>query len=126
MSVKTFIVDRIIHSTAVRMTPAMPMATESRKLIFITDQGSTLATARRTRRGPLCLRGAVPVRAPAPVEAADAPVEAVDPVPAPDWAEPTRCVGAVRLVTAPRESGVPWSGLEAPEAPDVLPDPLEA
>jgi hypothetical protein len=37
---------------------------------------------------------------------------------APDWPEPTRCVGAVRLVTAPRESAVAWSTLEAP---DVLP-----
>jgi hypothetical protein len=39
------------------------------------------------------------------------------------WPEPTRWVGAVRLVTAPRESAVPWS---EPEAPDVLPvEPLE-
>src|SRR4051794_39678796 len=125
MSVKTFIVDRIIHSTAVRMTPAMPRATESRKLIFMTDQGSTLATARRTRRGPLCLRAAAPVRAPALVAVAEEP-DAGDAVPAPDCVEPTRCVGAVRLVTAPRESGVPGSALEAPEAPEVLPDPPEA
>src|SRR6478752_9917360 len=104
MSVKTFIVDRIIHRTAVRMTPAMPRATESRKLIFMTDHGSTRATARRTRRGPLCLRAAVAVRAPVRGE------EAV-----PDWPEPTRCVGAVRLVTAPRESAVAWSTLEAPD-----------
>jgi hypothetical protein len=40
---------------------------------------------------------------------------------------PTRWVGAVRLVTAPRESAVPWSALDAPEAPDVLPPaPFEA
>src|SRR6478752_5404749 len=110
MSVKTFIVDRIIQSTAVRMTPAMPSATESRKLIFITDHGSTRATARRTRRGPLALRGAVAVRAPAVF------------VDAAGWPGPTRWVGAVRLVTAPRESGVPGSVLDAPE---VLPAPVE-
>src|SRR6478672_10920836 len=118
MSLKTFIVDRIIHSTAVRMTPAIPSATESRKLIFMTDHGSTRATARRTRRGPLCLRAAVAVRAPA---AAEPPAR-----PEPDlfaWPAPTRWVGAVRLVTAPRESGVPWS---APAAPEVVPvAPLE-
>src|SRR6478735_8168296 len=109
MSLKTFIVDRIIHSTAVRMTPAIPSATESRKLIFMTDHGSTRATARRTRRGPLCLRAPVAADAPEPDLFA--------------WPAPTRWVGAVRLVTAPRESGVPWS---APAAPEVVPvAPLE-
>src|SRR4051812_3227054 len=93
MSVKTFIVDRIIHSTAVRMTPAMPSATESRKLIFMTDQGSTRATARRTRRGRFALRA---VGRAAAVGA-------------------TFFVGAVWVFTAPRVSGVP-----PVSAPEVL------
>ena len=109
MSVKTPIVDRIIHSTAVRMTPAMPSATESRKLIFITDHGSTRATARRTRRGRACARR-VAVRAPAAVGA-------------PDWPEPTCSAGPhrragtgrSRLVAAPRESRGALVGARAPE-----------
>src|SRR5689334_1219462 len=87
----------------------MPSATESRKLIFMTDHGSTRATASRTRRGPRCLRAAavLAVRAPA--------VACVPPAPG-----DTRCVGAVRVVTAPRDSSVPpLSG-----APEVLPVPV--
>src|SRR6478609_7185126 len=125
MSVKTFIVDRIIHSTAVRTTPAMPSATESRKLIFMTDHGSTRATARRTRRGPLVLRAA-PVGRTAAVAAVAGPVPGAPGVPD-AAASPTRCCGLVRVVTAPRDSDVSLAPPDraAPEAPLAPDEPLE-
>jgi hypothetical protein len=87
------------------------MATESRKLIFMTDQGSTRATAKRTRRGPFDLRLVSLVRDAAVFAAAglEAGVEVVG------WA-PTGRVGCVREVIAPRES-VASPGAEADAEP---------
>jgi hypothetical protein len=107
----------------------MPTATESRKLIFMTDHGSTRATARRTRRGPFALRLAASLlRVPGAPDLAVLATGAVDAVVAGDgavgWA-PTGRAGWVREVIAPRESvdspepgadppwsWLPWSGVE--------------
>src|SRR5688572_25714580 len=57
---KTPMASMTIHSTAAATIVQMPSAMESRKLTFITDQGSALATRRRALR----VRGVVlaPVR----------------------------------------------------------------
>ncbi|GAA2085634.1 hypothetical protein GCM10009801_47500 [Streptomyces albiaxialis] len=52
-----------IHSTATATTVHSPSATDSRKLTFITDQGSALATRSRAFR----VRGTVRAPFPAPV-----------------------------------------------------------
>src|SRR5476649_2224132 len=51
MSANTPMLDRIIHSAVIMTTPAMPMATDNRNDIFMTDQGSTRETVSLTRRG---------------------------------------------------------------------------
>src|SRR3954471_21286475 len=73
---KTPIAPMTIHSTADATTVQMPSAMESRKLTFITDHGSALATRSRALR----VRGAVR----APVRGRRA---------APLWAAAGDCVG---------------------------------
>src|SRR5690242_12314434 len=88
-SAKTPIELRIIHSTEISTTNAMPMATEMRKPIFITDHGSTLARVSRTRRGPPRGAGRGPPAAPAVgrcAVAVPAPTAPMGPVAGPPWA----------------------------------------
>ena len=99
---------RTVHSTIAATTVTMPRATESRKAIFRTDQGSTLLTSSRARR-TLAL-GAGLIRPGGALAAAGRPLSgrrgadpvqrAAGPGPAGRWPCPGSCAAARRGAAA--------------------------